>query len=316
MNQTNSLLVNLEFAQSKEAWDDFLKENNGTFLQSYDWGEFRREYQSVWRVMMRDQDQIQGVCQVMEERSPLGKYLYLPHGPVASSPEVRDELLRQVGRFIGTNYIGLKAEPLQDLTVGWASHHRIQPQKTLISAIGQTPEEILESFDGKTRYNVRLAKRRGVQVKESNDCAAFTKLMEENSARQGFNSYPGHYFERLLKHLEASLFLAYYQDQVIAGSIVVFFNSTVTFLHSASNHQWGKLKAPYLVRFTAIEAARSRGCRYCDHWGVSQKRFPGVTEFKKGFGGQELVYPVGRELSQKPARFLAYYFAYWFFKKY
>lgn len=308
--------MNLEFAQSKEAWDGFLKENNGTFLQSYDWGEFRKEYQSVWRVMIQDQNQIQGVCQVMEEKSPLGKYLYLPHGPVAPSLNVRNELFRQVGHFIGVKHIGLKTEPLQDLTIGWRSHHRIQPQKTLISKIGQTPEEILESFDGKTRYNVRLAKRRGVQVKESKDYAAFSRLMEENSAHQGFHSYPGHYFERLLKYLEASLFLAYYQDQVIAGSIVVFFNSTITFLHSASNHQWGRLKAPYLVRFTAIEAARLKGCQHCNHWGISQQRFPGVTEFKKGFGGQELIYPTGRELPYKPVRFLTHYLAYWFLKKY
>lgn len=252
----------------------------------------------------------------MEESSPFGRYLYIPHGPIAPDKKTRNKLFRKVGQLIDSNCIAVKAESVQPLSLGWRSRHRIQPQKTLISEIKATAEDILEEFDGKVRYNVRLAQRRGVTIKPSNDLKSFYDLMGQTSASQGFNTYSYEYFQKLLHHLDASLFLAYYQQKVIAGTIVVYFGDTVTFLHSASNHEFGRLKAPYLLRFTVIEQARSKGCRRYDNWGISQQRFPGVTSFKKGFGGQEFVYPSGREISLKKIRFLIYYLGYWFLKKY
>jgi len=309
-------LVDFEFNQSKEEWDGFLEQHGGTFLQSYDWGEFRKEYQRVWRIAARAEGQIKGVCQVMEEKSPFGHYLYIPHGPIAPDDKTRNELFRKAGSLVDSSCIAIKAEPIEPLSLGWKSRHRIQPQQTLISEIKATEEDILKEFDGKARYNVRLAQRRGVTVEESDDLKTFYDLMRQTAASQNFNTYPYEYFQNLLHYLNASLFLAYYQQQVVAGTIVVYFGHKVTFLHSASNHKFGHLKAPYLIRFTVVAGARSKGGQYYDNWGISQQRFPGVTSFKKGFGGQEFTYPPGREISLKRFRFLIYYFSYWFLKKY
>ncbi len=284
--------------KSKKEWDGFLIENGGTFLQSILWGDFKNRYQKVVRLEARENGKITGVCQLFNEKSYFGDYYYIPHGPFSKKEEVRERL------FLAASDIGKKekkifvsAEPLQSLKIGKRSFFRIQPQKTLISNIEDEPEEIKEGFSKSTRYNIGYAERKGVITTKSGDVDSFFKLLKETKTRQKFNSYPKEYFQDLLEISNTELVLAVYNGKVVAGIILIYFGETVSFLHSALDYNTRNLKAAALLRFDSIKLAKEKNCKFYDFWGIDEKKFPGVTEYKKSFGGSEVKYPEGRSIA-------------------
>ncbi len=290
--------------KSKKEWDDFLLENGGTFLQSSSWGDFKSFYQEIVRIEARENGKITGVCQLFNEKSYFGDYFYIPHGPFSNEEKVREELFLEVsdmGRK--ENKIFVSSEPLHALNIGKKSFFRIQPKKTLVSNIEDSFEETKKSFSKSTRYNIGYAERKGVVTTKSDDVDSFFKLLEKTKTRQNFNSYPKEYFQRLLDIPNAELVLAVYNRKVIAGIIIIYFGETVSFLHSALDYSMRNLKAAALLRFDSIKLAKEKNCKFYDFWGIDEKKFPGVTEYKKSFGGDEVEYPEGRSI---PINSLAY----------
>jgi lipid II:glycine glycyltransferase (peptidoglycan interpeptide bridge formation enzyme) len=91
--------------------------------------------------------------------------------------------------------------------------------------------------------------------------------------------------------LNIKLFLAKHDGKVIAGNIVAFFGDTVTYMHGASSNEFRNLMAPYALQWHCIKLAKQSGYKYYDFYGISDDKWPGVTRFKRGFGGKELEYP-------------------------
>ncbi len=293
--------------KSKKEWDDFLLKAGGTFLQSTDWGDFKKKYQKVRKIEMREGGKIKGVCQFFEESSPFGSYFYIPHGPVSKEKEIRECLFSEVARIAKREKkIFVRAEPLQEIGIGKKSFSRVQPQKTVFSSIEKSSSEILKQFKSSTRYNVRYAQKKGVVVKRENNIDDFFNLLQKTKKRQSFNSYPKHYFQELLETNSCDLVLAVHKGEVVSGIILIYFGFTVNFLHSASDYDKRKLNAPAFLRFESIKIAKEKGCKYYDFWGIDEKRFPGVSSYKKSFGGKELVYPEGKDIPVRKTRYLVY----------
>jgi len=111
--------------------------------------------------------------------------------------------------------------------------------------------------------------------------------------------------------LSFKLYLAEYKDRVIAASLVSFFGNMATYVHGASSSEFRNLMAPHFIQWQAICDAKDKGLAYYDFCGIDSERWPGVTRFKKGFGGEEISYPGTYDLvfDQK------FYTAYRFFRK-
>jgi len=291
--------MQVDFIRSEKKWNDFLLENNGTFLQSIQWGNFKKNYQKVFRIEAREGDEIRGLCQFFEEKSPFGDYFYIPHGPVVKNKEAEKEILQKVVE-IGKNRksVFIKIEPLKVMEVGERAFFRIQPRKTLISRIDKSSQKILGEFKKNTRYNVRYAENKGVVIEKGSleDIDYFFNLLCKTRGRQKFTSYSKEYYQKLLVTNNCDLVLAKHGGEVVAAIIVLYFGTTIYFLHSASDHSKRKLKGPVLARFKAIEFAKEKGCKTYDFGGLSEENFPGVTSFKKGFGGKEFIYPEARDV--------------------
>ncbi len=293
--------------KSKGEWDSFLMETSGTFLQSTDWGDFKKKYQRVGKIEAREEGKIAGVCQFFREKSPFGSYFYIPHGPVSKKKKTRESLFYEVVKIAKREKkIFVRAEPLQEIGVGEKPFFRIQPQKTVVSNIEKSSLEIMKEFKSGTRYNVRYARKQGVVAKVENNIDGFFNLLQKTKARQDFDSYQKDYFQELVGMNNCDLVLAVHEGKVISGIILFYFGSTVYFLHSASDHSKRKLNAPAFLRFESIKIAKERGCKYYDFWGIDEKRFPGVSSYKKSFGGRELVYPEGKDFPVRKARYSAY----------
>ncbi len=297
----------IETTLFQKKWDEFLIENNGSFLQSVSWGDFKKKYQKIYRFKIEEEGRIIALCQAFEEKSPFGKYFYVPYGPVAKDSESNEKVVKKIterAREEGAYFV--KIESVRPINIGFKSFFRVQPQNTIISDISAESEEIMKNFSRTARYNIRYAKKNNVVVEKSNDLGSFINLLSKTTERQGFYSYSEEYFKKLLQLENTALFLAFHKEDVVAGAILLYFNKTVYFLHAASDHAKRNLKAPGLIRYETIKHAKENNCTLYDFWGIDEKRFPGVTEYKRSFGGEEVNYPTGIDIIIKKIPYYAH----------
>ena len=154
-------------------------ENGGSFLQSWEWGSFQQKSgKEVARVCVQEDGRILLTAQIMRYSLPFGKsYIYIPYGPMVSKnadnpPELIDFFVSELrqSNIIGKGIIFLKIEPDEnftpDLTVVGLnkSDKDIQARETLILDISKPEEELLAQMKQKTRYNINLARRHGVEI--------------------------------------------------------------------------------------------------------------------------------------------------------
>jgi peptidoglycan pentaglycine glycine transferase (the first glycine) len=303
--------LKINYSVSKKKWDDFLKKRGQNFLQSFSWGEFKKNYQKVKRIQVEKDGKIVGVCQFFKEKNLFGSYFYIPFGPVADSQEVVSEIIKEVVKQAKKekDIFFIKIESVNDIKQGVCSYHRIQPQKTLFLEIEDDPDDLLKKFRKSTRYNIKQAARKGVSIEKGGDVDYFFEMIEKTKERQGFETYPKEYFKKILENYKSDIILAKYEEKVIAANIVVYFGEMATYLHSAFDYRYRNFNAPALLRFKSIEIAKKKGCKKYDFWGLDEKKFPGVTKFKKGFGGKEFIYPPTRDIPLKKGRYFVYYLA-------
>ncbi|MDD5146628.1 MAG: peptidoglycan bridge formation glycyltransferase FemA/FemB family protein [Candidatus Pacebacteria bacterium] len=306
--------------KNKQNWDSFLLANKGSFLQSWEWGAFQESLgKKAWRLAIGEPERIFLQAQIIKERFFFSSksFLYIPFGPTwqknLSDDQIREALSllwKRVGEIAKQeNTIFCLAEPLKNppRVNGFNFQKptkRIQPEETLIVNLTQPTEQIFNNFNSITRYNIRLAEKKGVQFKEvattEENMAIFYHLMQKTSQRDEFKAYSKDYFEQLLKKeqhgLETKLFFADYQGKIIAANIMVYFGPRTTHLHGASDYEYRATKAPQFLQWQQVKQAKEAGFTEYDFWGISAKKWPSLTEYKKGFGGQELVYPAGQEI--------------------
>ena len=179
------------------------------------------------------------------------------------------------------------------------STKEIQPSETVILDLRKSEEELLKEMKQKTRYNIGVAEKHGIKIEEKGDFEPFWKLLEETASRDKFHLHPKKYYEEMLKNLNLEtkfpsgnkLFLAEKGEKILAVAIVNFFNKRATYLHGASSAEYKNLMAPHLLHWEIARYAKKNGFEEYDLWGISEKKYPGVTRFKRGFGGKEINYP-------------------------
>ncbi|RCX17470.1 lipid II:glycine glycyltransferase (peptidoglycan interpeptide bridge formation enzyme) [Anaerobacterium chartisolvens] len=167
---------------------------------------------------------------------------------------------------------------------------------------GKTEEELIQSFHQKWRYNIRLSEKKGVEVKigTRSDIPKFHKIMLETGVRDNFVTRSVEYFEKMYDRMAPEhlrLYLAYYEGQLIAGTITILYGKKCWYLYGASSNEHRKVMASYLLQWEAMKWALESGCDVYDFRGVSgdmdeSNPLYGIYRFKKGFNG-ELVELIG-----------------------
>lgn len=171
------------------------------------------------------------------------------------------------------------------------SQKAIQPQRTIMLDLTLSEEKLLFSMHKKTRYNIGLAKKHRVSVYSSNrveDREIFIDLLGKTSVRDRFIPHSKEYYRDLLRQSFAQLFLAEREGVVLAANMVIFWGKSAIYLHGASNYEERRYMAPYLLQWESMQEAKKRGYKEYDLWGVDVKKWPGLTRFKRGFGGKNV----------------------------
>ncbi|MFY9457457.1 MAG: peptidoglycan bridge formation glycyltransferase FemA/FemB family protein [Candidatus Spechtbacterales bacterium] len=171
------------------------------------------------------------------------------------------------------------------------STKEVQPQRTIVLDITKPEEELLAQMHEKTRYNVRLASRMpNVKFQMSDAVDGFWELVQKTAQRDRFSTHTKEYYKKLLELNFVKLFIVQYGERIIAANIVLFYGECAVYLHGASDYKHRNLMAPYLLHWETIKYAKEQGYKKYDLWGVDEKKWPGVTRFKKGFRGRGVEY--------------------------
>ena len=281
-----------------------------SFLQSKNWLDFQKSLgRKVWQI-----DSVN----IIKHNLPLGKsYFYSPR---TEGDFLSKEFLTKLKKIADQeNAIFFKIEPQKQINEnllkksGFIKGKDIQPRKTLILDITKTEKELLNQMHYKTRYNIRLAEKKGVEIRAKSQKSKvknfeeFWRLLQQTAKRGNFRTHPKEYYKKMLEIIpETELFIAEYQNRVIAANIVIFYQKTAIYLHGASDYQYRNLMAPHLLQWKQVLEAKKRGCIEYDFWGIDEKKWPGVTRFKKGFGGKQVIYPGAYDLVFQPVWYRIY----------
>ncbi|MCL2509301.1 MAG: peptidoglycan bridge formation glycyltransferase FemA/FemB family protein [Oscillospiraceae bacterium] len=189
---------------------------------------------------------------------------------------------------------------------------------------GRGEDKLMASFHSKTRYNIRLAQRRGVDVKieDKSKLPLFCALMKETGERDGFATRPLPYFETMMDVMggHCRLYMAYYEGEAVAGTLAVHFGDKVWYIYGASGNKHRDAMPNYLLQWHMIQWAAELGVRVYDFRGVSgdmdeTKPIYGLYRFKKGFNGDFTEFIGELTLVTKPLMYFLLTNALKFYKK-
>ncbi len=286
---------------NKEELNDYIAgQKHSQFLQSWEWGEFQEQAgKKVIRLGFTEKEKLFFAITLIKNSLPLGlNYLYSPRIEVKN---LKDEQLEFVFDEIKNVAKQEKAVffrfdprfPIPDLRSTIKKTIHVQPEKTIILNLEKPEDEILKNMHQKTRYNIRLASKKGIIVgyARPGDFDRWWKIMDETKDRDQFRLHSKEHYKKMLSVNFIKLIVAEYQSKIIAGNIMSFFKDTSTYIHGGSGNKYRNVMAPFALQWYAIKEAKKQGLKYYDLNGIDEKKWPGVTRFKKGYGGVEISYP-------------------------
>jgi len=319
--------MTMEYIKNQKKWNESILKQNSAFMQSWEWGEFRKKNGiTVFRIGNQN-----FFVQIEKRKLPFGKCYFYIVGTRSKYKTYNLEYLLESLRGLAKKEkaIFLKWELLNELEIKnqklskarFIKSNNIQPKDTLVLDIAPPEEELLKSFHHKHRYNIRLAEKRGINIKKIETGEAFEsfyKLIKKTDVRKRTRSFPKKYYKELFSLSQKSKFKftdvgpspslvivflgAYFKENIIAGLILIIWNRRATYLVGASDYGYRKYMAPHLLQWKAIKLAKLLGVQTYDFWGIIKKTdfkdkkefehhsWAGITRFKMGFGGKTISY--------------------------
>ena len=308
--------------EKEDLFDHFVASHpRGDVLQTTKWGRLKATSGWVYYPLgVFEQGRLQAVALILIKGLPLGaKIAYSPRGPLFASPEALEALLQGGKKLLKKEgALAWKMDPpLPEGDPLWlhaANQHRlrfivtghdfqsVQPRYVMTLPLTGPLDALLAEMKSKTRYNIRYAERKGVQVvrvKDRKRLGVFYCLLQETAVRDRFSIRPLDYFEAMWDHLMennlAQLFLAYKDDVPLAGAICFRLPHRIWYVYGASSNEQRNLQASHLLQWEMIRWAKGLGCKVYDFRGVSgdlreDNPLYGLYRFKEGFGAQLETY--------------------------
>ncbi len=288
----------VDHPQQSSAWAEFRRSQGLTVIQL---GIFsNNKLKQAWQIFVHPLPNI-----------PLLKnktILYCPKGPLPDAKIIsatRDYAKKH-------NAIFVKFEP-QHLDSPQSQHQLknlgLKPGRSLYTPynflidLTKSDDQLLADMKPKTRYNLKLAQKRGVTVIEDNSPAAyesFLQLTAETTHRQKFYAHTENYHRLLWQTLQprgiAHLLVAKYQSQILTTWILFKWKNTLYYPYGASSRLHPEVMANHFVMWSAIQLGKQLGCTQFDLWGTAGSspkptdRWYGFHHFKHGFNPHLVKY--------------------------
>jgi lipid II:glycine glycyltransferase (peptidoglycan interpeptide bridge formation enzyme) len=310
-------------------------------LQTWEWAEVKSSYgwmpmPFVWKRKEKGLDSIVAAAMILK-RTVLNRVfaarlciLYVPKGPLLdwSDISLSKQVLNDLQLFAKKQgAIFLKLDP--DVVLGsgipgyvdaresedgqrvisefkrrgWLfSSDQIQFRNTVLVDVSANREQMLARMKQKTRYNIRLAEKKGVRLRigELKDLPLLFKMYAETSVRDGFvirdEGYYRAVWEAYMKQPDADYqpfaepLIAEVNSEPVAAIFVFYFAERAYYLYGMSLEAHREMMPNYLLQWEAMQRAKAKGCSVYDLWGAPDEFIEtdsmwGVFRFKEGLGG-------------------------------
>ncbi len=292
---------------NKKTWDEnFPTLENPHILQTFEWGELKSEF--GWTPYRFEHNS--SIFQILMKKLPFGlKIAYIPKGIINTE---NDGLWKLIDEFcISKKAIFLKYE--HDSFIGEGDQNRvetkfivskpIQPKSTIEIDLSGSESDWLVRMRQKTRYNIKLAIKKGIQIEQTDDVSTFHQLMLDTGIRDNFGVHSKKYYQLVFDLFSPSnkvaLLIAKFEQSPLAGLMIFRSGDRSWYFYGASNNLERNRMPTYLLQFEAMKWAKSLGCKSYDLWGIPdddeevlERDFNnrsdglwGVYRFKRGFGG-------------------------------
>lgn len=296
---------------------------SGAFLQSKGWEAFQRSLgKEIKRIKLEKEGERESVLMVGQEVGLGIHYWYCGRGELAE--KIKKENVGEMGgaAFVRWDSPAL-VSPSFSLSPAFphsAAPHDVQPRTTIIIDLTKTSDDLLKEMHPKTRYNIKVAEKRGVAVEQvgSEGFEEFWTLLEATTERDAFRSHAKSYYQKMLEdhgdaELKIFLAIARVDGRPAAAALMLDYAGTRTYLHGASDYTLRDAMAPYALHWQLMQDAKTKGLKAYDLWGIAPTDDPseplaGVTRFKKGWGGEVLRYPATQDLILRPWKYKLYRF--------
>lgn len=313
---------------------------HGDILQCGEWGELKKPDWRPIPIEIRTSGELNATALILRRALPrTGKSIfYIPRGPILdwSRPDVARALVKRL-RDVARSHraILIKVDPaVPQSTLGVANTLQslgfvpspdannafggTQPRFVMKLDISGSDEDVMARFHSKWRYNIRLAERKGVRVREStsrSDIAIFHDIYRTTAERDGFTGRPQKYFEKLWDTLVekdlARFFITEFNGQPLSGAICFLLGQQCWYVYGASSNEHRNVMPNHAMQWAMIQWARERGCTVYDFRGVhdvpknpdnpnadvstiTQEQLmeskDGLVRFKAGFGASLTEY--------------------------
>lgn len=305
------MITRILFDTEKEAYDSVISHP----VQSWAWGDFEKaQGHEVVRFGQFENDKMVGGYTVVFYHLPKLSYTV---GKCLRGPTINQDMILNVKKVAHEKKaIFVKFEPdvpefyFKNGTDKYSCHAEIDTSQVVVSPksmflpfsfvldISKTEEELLQSMHPKTRYNIKVANRHGVEIKEESNLSGlktYLKLQQITTSRQGFYLHTPQYFQALwdtIGHTKIMKILnAYYQGKPISSVIAMVIKNRLFYVYAASSNESREVMAPTLAMWETIHLGKSLGCTSFDMWGSlgpDAKEYDpqfGFHRFKQGFGG-------------------------------
>ncbi len=304
---------------------------NGHFLQTSFWGRVKSDWKWFGIICRNGDGIITGTLAVLLRRISKTSYhlMYAPRGPVCDLDDIDTvNALIDAAKSEGKKYRAYKLKADKDTPIGNEAYQSILlsagfrfKKRTCgfedfqcrcvfrLNLKEKTADEIFSSFHPKHRYNIRLAERRGVEIKicGKDKTDVFFNIMKVTGERDGFSVPRAEYFADILDAFgeNARLYIAYYRNAPIAGALAVRYGEKTWYFYGGSLNSHRNAMPNYLLQWEMIKWAIESGCEIYDFRGVSadtDEKAPlyGLYRFKKGFNGEFIEFSGEADLILKP----------------
>lgn len=315
-------------------WNEMIRSLPGThLLQTWEWAEVKA--QTGWKRLpqiWRDAEgKVAAAAMVLQKPIRLGGFaaktciLYIPRGPLLNWADVglRSKVLddlQALARREGAIFLKLDAEVMLgrgepgaaeaiELPTGRAmetelsrrgwkySQDQIQFRNTVWISLEGDVEEWLGRMKQKSRYNIRLAEKKGVRIREGEegDLPILYDMYTRTSIRDGFVIRPKEYYLMVWqKFIQAGMaipLVAEVEGEAIAGMVLFWFGKKAWYMHGMSLEKHRDKMPNHLLQWQAMRIAKEHGAAIYDLWGApeqftEQDGMWGVYRFKQGLGGE------------------------------
>ena len=305
------------------AWHEF----SGSPLQSWQWGELKKERWEVEWLGIFVKDELLAVVMMLLRRFPCSivtrffgfEFLaYIPRGVAVKDVKFFKKVLEDLEKYASKKGVAfILIDPERNFSIkNWNEEFKkaleakdwkvagapIEPNQTNVIELDRSDEDLFAAMKPKWRRNIKKAKRHGVEVREVCDISAvdnFYSVISVVEKNTKFKARSEGYFKRMWGVLGQDgfvrIFVATYNREVVASYLVLVTNQAAYEIYGGATSKGRDLEAAYLLKWEIMRTMRTGGRKFYDHWGVAPKDedghpLSGISYFKSGFGGEYMEF--------------------------